>query len=116
MKKFIVALNGIYQAFKSEFSLKFQLVVAIIVVFAGVYFNLCKVERILITLCIAGVLSAELFNTAIEKLCDKVEPNYDEKIGLIKDVAAGAVLVTSIASAIIGAIIFLPKLSCLGVF
>lgn len=113
MKKFIVAFNGIYQAFKSEFSLKFQLVVAIFIVFSGVFFNLCKVEWMLVILCIAGVISAELFNTAIEKLCDKVEPNYDKKIGLIKDISAGAVLITAIASFFVGLIIFLPKVSSL---
>lgn len=113
MKKLIVALKGIFQAFRSEFSLKFQLVVAIFTIIAGVFFNLCKIEWVLIILCIAGVISAELFNSAIEKLCNKIEPNYDKKIGLIKDIAAGAVLIASIGSVIVGLIIFLPKISSL---
>jgi diacylglycerol kinase (ATP) len=54
--------------------------------------------------------SAEAFNSAIEKLCDKVEPEKDPIIGKVKDMAAAGVLFLAIAAAIVGCIIFLPKI------
>ncbi len=111
MKKFLAALNGLYQGFKSDFSLKFHLVAALIVLYASWFYQLSNIEWIIVLFCIASVISAELFNTSIEQLCDFVEPNQNEKIGLIKDIAAGAVLVITIAVVVVGLIIFIPKFS-----
>jgi diacylglycerol kinase len=55
------------------------------------------------------VLTAELFNTAVESLVDIISPHYSKKAGFIKDVAAGAVLIAAVVSVIIGCIIFIPK-------
>jgi diacylglycerol kinase len=66
-------------------------------------------ECIIITWCVAMVWMAELFNTAIEKLCDHISPGYSKKIKFIKDVAAAAVLVTAIAALLTGLFIFIPK-------
>ena len=63
--------------------------------------------------CIGLVLSAEAANSAIEALADRVSPAYDEAIKRTKDLAAGAVLLLAIASAVVGLIIFLPKLTLL---
>jgi diacylglycerol kinase (ATP) len=54
----------------------------------------------------AAVLSAEIFNTAIEKICDIIQPDFDERIGFIKDIAAGAVVLIAIASAVIGVLVY----------
>ncbi len=54
----------------------------------------------------AAVLSAEIFNTAIEKMCDIIQPDFDERIGFIKDIAAGAVVLIAIASAVIGVLVY----------
>ena len=70
-------------------------------------------EWIVICLCIGLVLSAEAVNSAIEALADRVSPAYDEAIKRTKDLAAGAVLLLAIASAVVGLIIFLPKLTLL---
>ncbi|MCB0402452.1 MAG: diacylglycerol kinase family protein, partial [Flavobacteriales bacterium] len=86
---------------------------ALLVVLAGWLFRVSDTEWMILLLCIATVIAAELFNTAIENLCDMVEPNYNKKIGFIKDAAAGAVLIVTIAAVIIGLIIFIPKLICL---
>ena len=56
------------------------------------------------------VISLEVLNTAIEKLVDVVSPGYAKEAGLVKDIAAGAVLVAAIAAVIAGGIIFIPKL------
>ena len=75
--------------------------------------HLSPTEWIIITLCIGLVLAAEAVNSAIEALADRVSAEYDEAIKRTKDLAAGAVLLLAIASAIVGLIIFLPKLIAL---
>lgn len=66
-----------------------------------------------VVIVIGAVLSAEAVNSAIESLADLVSPEYNETIKKTKDLAAGAVLIMAIAAAIVGIIIFLPKLSYL---
>lgn len=61
-------------------------------------------------LAIGLVLAAESLNTAVEKLCDYLQPDFDKKIGFIKDLSAGAVTFAAIAAIIVGGIIYLPKL------
>ena len=61
-------------------------------------------------LCIGSVLVVELLNTAIEKLCDVLQKNFHPGIKIVKDVVAGAVLVSALGSVCIGAMIFLPKI------
>lgn len=109
IQSFGYAFAGLAKALKSEHNLRVHIVAAIGVTALGFWVNLSSIEWSVIVLCIAAVISAELFNSAIERLADFVQPNFDPKIGWIKDVAAAAVLVVSIASFIIGIIIFLPK-------
>ncbi|MDB5142077.1 MAG: diacylglycerol kinase family protein [Mucilaginibacter sp.] len=114
MKKFIrgfgYALNGIWQAAATQLNFRVHLVAAIIVVYAGYALHISKDEWLWIILCIAMVLVAELFNTAIEFLVDLVSPEYNKKAGLVKDMSAGAVLITAICALVIGLLIFVPKL------
>ena len=77
---------------------------------AGFYFEISNIEWILQLFAIAMVLGIEGLNTAVEKLSDYIQPKFDPKIGLIKDISAGAVMLVSIAAAIIGFIIYLPKI------
>lgn len=65
------------------------------------YFHAEPVWYALFGLVTAGVLSMELINTALEKICDKIEPKFDPVIGLIKDCAAGAVFMMSIGAMLI---------------
>ena len=76
----------------------------------GFWLNISKLEWILQIFAIGLVLVAESLNTAIEKLCDYVQPEYDHKIGFIKDISAGAVSFAAIIALVIGSIIYLPKL------
>ena len=110
MKFFIYAIKGIFHAIKYERNIKLHLIGAISVITAGLYFHISYYEWFVILLCIAGVISTEMLNTAIEKLCDFINPTYNQNIKIIKDVSAGAVLIISMISAIIGVIIFLPKI------
>lgn len=107
---FKYALNGIRFMFKSGPNFIIQLFIAFITVSAGMNFHITAIEWTIILICIAGVLSAEIFNTAIEKMVDHLSPEKNKYAGEIKDLAAGAVLLFSIITAIIGIIIFYPYL------
>jgi len=107
---FKFAFNGIRLMFKSGPNFIIQLLIAILVISAGIYFQITTYEWTIILICIGGVLSAEIFNTAIEKMVDHLSPEKNKYAGEIKDLAAGAVLLFSIITAIIGIIIFYPYL------
>ena len=104
------AVNGIIQAVKSQPNFRIHLLIMALVVFAGFYLNISLWEWTCVIFAIGLVLVAELFNTAIETLTDLVSPDYHEKAGKTKDYAAGAVLVAAITAAVIGLVIFIPKL------
>lgn len=103
------ALRGAQLLIKTEASIKAQIFVALLVTAAGFYFEISRLEWVLQLFAIAMVMGIEGLNTAIEKLADYVQPQFDKKIGFIKDISAGAVMIVSIAATIIGLIIYLPK-------
>jgi diacylglycerol kinase len=74
----------------------------------GFVFNINTTQWIAVVLSIGLVLAAEVFNSAIEALVDMVSPVYNKKAGIVKDMAAAAVLTTAIMAVIVGIIIFLP--------
>jgi diacylglycerol kinase len=110
IKSFSHALRGIAFLFNSQLNARIELTITGIVIIAGILFRISTSEWLVILLCIALVLSLEAINTAIEILADKLHPDFDKEIGKVKDVAAGAVLIASIVAAIIGFVIFVPKL------
>jgi diacylglycerol kinase len=90
--------------------MKIHALAAVLVVIMGITVDLTVVEWCLVLIAFGLVLGAELLNTAIENLVDLVHPGFDERAGKVKDIAAAAVLVCAIIAAIIGCIIFIPKL------
>ena len=86
--------------------MKVHIVCALIAMITAYVLNISLTEWCIILICIGIVLSLEIINTAIEALVDLVEPNQNSMAGKVKDLAAGAVLVFSIISAIIGIMIF----------
>ncbi|MFX0557981.1 diacylglycerol kinase [Maribacter sp. CXY002] len=104
------ALRGAILLIKTEASIKIQVFITVIMTFAGFYFEISNTEWILQIFAIALVLGIEGMNTAVEKISDFVQPEFDSKIGFIKDISAGAVMLVSIAASIIGCIIYLPKI------
>jgi diacylglycerol kinase (ATP) len=104
------ALRGALLLIRTEASIKVQIFIGLLMTAAGFYFEISNTEWILQIFVIAMVLGVEGLNTAIEKLADFVQPKYDVKIGFIKDVSAGAVMLVSIAASIIGLIIYCPKI------
>lgn len=104
------AFKGMLILVQTEASIKIQLFIAVFVTIAGFYFNISATEWMIQIGMIGLVMSIEGINTAIEYLSDFVHPEHDQKIGLIKDVAAGAVFIASIVAVIVAGIIYLPKL------
>ena len=72
-------------------------------------FRLPRVEWLFVVLAIAGVIAAELLNCAVERLAPRRDQQLSAEVRLLKDAAAAGVLVTSVAAAVIGAAIFLPR-------
>lgn len=106
LKGFKYAFSGIIHCIKNERNMRFHTVAALYVLCFARFFGFSRNEYIILFLTIGGVIAAEVFNTAIEELCDKVSEEYDIKIKYAKDSAAGAVLVLAIFAAVIGIILF----------
>lgn len=108
LKSFTFAWKGILTCAGHEQNITFHLIAAIIVLAAGFCFGISRTEWMVVMLCIGTVIAAELFNSAIERLVDMVSPEWKKIAGEVKDIAAGAVLITAFAAAIVGMIVFLP--------
>lgn len=113
IKSFTYAIMGIKSAIKTEQNMKIHLIIMELVVLMGLMFNLSYLEWLVILICFMTVISSELFNTALENAVDLASPQINIKAKLAKDIAAGAVLVNAFFSAIIGLIIFIPKITIL---
>ncbi len=109
-KSFSFAFEGLRSAFKNEPNLRIHLLFAIIAVSLGIILKLKTLEFAIIILTISLVITLELINTMLEALVDLVSPEIKPTAKLAKDVAASAVLVSAITAAIVGLMIFLPKL------
>jgi len=109
VRSFKYAFRGLWLLIKTEASIKSQLVLGILISILGLVMDLSVTEWLFQTLSIGLVLTAESLNTGIEKLCDFVNPDYDKRIGFIKDISAGAVAFAALFALIIGLIIYLPK-------
>ncbi len=103
------AFKGMLILIKTEASIKIQVVIAIIVTIAGFYFEITRTEWLIQISMIGLVMSIEGVNTAVEYIADFIHPDHHPKIGLIKDIAAGAVFIASIVAVIVAFIIYLPK-------
>ena len=102
------AIEGILLIIKNERNFRIQLVVAFLVVLLGIFLKISYNSWIAVGFLIALVLIAEAFNSVIEALSDTISNKYDVNIKYAKDVSAGCVFVSAIASVLLGTIIFLP--------
>jgi undecaprenol kinase/diacylglycerol kinase (ATP) len=108
LKGFVYARNGIIFLVKSERNFRVHLVVLILVIALGWYFSITRNEWLVITLTASVVLALEGVNTSIERLSDLYSTDQNEQIRVIKDVAAGAVLIAAIGAVIVGILVFVP--------
>ena len=109
LRSFIPAVAGL-RFLVQENNAKFHILATIVTLSAGIYLKISTTEWAIILVLIGLVLAAETFNTAIEKLCDFVSPQYHTGIGKVKDLAAAAVLIVATTAIIVGILIFVPKL------
>lgn len=105
-KSFGWAINGIRVVWREEINFRIEVVIAVVVLCLAYYLNFLMRDLMIIIVCIGAVLSAEILNTAVEDLCNKVEPNVDPIIGKVKDIMGGFVLIVCFTSAVIGVAIF----------
>src|SRR5262245_27603679 len=108
--KFQNAFRGVRFGLSEQTSFLAHTIVACLVVAAGLFFRVNAGEWALLAGCIGLVFVAELFNTSLEWFARAVTEEHDERIGKALDVASAAVLLASIVSVVVGAIIFLPRL------
>lgn len=111
IKSFKFAINGIKETIKNEQNMKIHFFMMIAVIIAGIIFKISKLEWIICIILFGLVISSELFNTAIENTIDLITKEKNENARIAKDASAGAVLIISISSAIIGFMIFIPKIA-----
>lgn len=113
LKSVRYAYNGALYLCKTEASIKIQLFIAVVVTIAGFYFNISKTEWLFQVAMIGLVMSMEGVNTSIEYIADFVHPELHASIGRIKDIAAGAVFIASMAACVTAIIIYYPKIALL---
>lgn len=104
------AWRGVTVFIRQEHNAWIHCIMTVLVIIAGLLFYISTTEWIAVFFAIGLVLASEAINSAIERLSDVVQPEKDERIRDIKDISAGAVFICAITAAIIGSIIFLPKL------
>ncbi len=109
IKAFGYAIKGAYILLSKEASIQVQAIIAIVVTLAGFYFEISSTEWLIQLLAIGLVMGIEGLNTAVEDIADFIHPDYHNKIGRIKDVAAGAVFISACIAVIIACIIYIPK-------
>jgi len=107
------ALKGAFILVRTEASIKVQFIIATLLTFAGFYFEISTTEWMFQILSIGLIMSIEGLNTAVEEIADFIHPEFHNKIGLIKDIAAGAVFISAISATIVGLIIYIHKIIAL---
>ncbi|HBU07556.1 MAG TPA: diacylglycerol kinase [Candidatus Magasanikbacteria bacterium] len=110
IKSFKEAIQGVAYVFKHEQNFRIQVVISLLVLIFVWFFELSKAEMIVIFLLIILVLILELLNSAVEKLSDVLKPRLSLQIGVVKDIMAGMVFLSSLGAVVIGLIIFWPHL------
>lgn len=113
LKSMLFALKGAVKLITTEHSIMVQTSIGVLITIAGFYFTISKEEWMFQILALGLVLGVEGLNTAVEKVADFIHPEYHEKIGFIKDIAAGAVFFTAMTAIAIVCIIYIPKIELL---
>lgn len=110
IKSFDYAIEGLIRFFKTEHNAWIHFLATALVVLLITVMKISGTELLALLLCIGLVFVTEIINTAFEKLCDLVSPQYHPQVKAIKDISAAAVLVAAFISVIIASVIFIPKI------
>lgn len=106
---FRYAFQGLADLIRNQPNTRIHFGIAILVVGAGFYFGISRLEWVAVVLCITIVIALEALNTALEYLTDLVSPGYHPLAGKAKDAAAAAVVLAAVGAAVVGAVIFGPR-------
>jgi diacylglycerol kinase (ATP) len=109
LKSFKYAFAGVIDFFRTEHNAWLHLLATIYVVVLAVFLKVSRTEGIALIIVVAFVWVSEMLNTCVEKTMDLISEEYHPKIKVIKDLAAGAVLVAAIAALLTGILVFVPK-------
>jgi diacylglycerol kinase len=109
VQSFVDAGRGVRTVLRTEWNFRIHFAIFALIIASGFFFGISAGEWLAIVLSAGLVFMAEVFNTALEYLADAVHPEVDRGIGMAKDAAAGGVLIAAVAAALVGAIVFLPK-------
>lgn len=109
-RSFKYAFEGIAAFFKEEHNARIHLGATVLVIMLSIIFTVSRIELIALVLTVGFVWVAELFNTTIEKMMDFILPEKNDKIKLIKDLSAAAVLIAAFTALVTGCFVFIPKL------
>ena len=107
---FKFAIKGLKSLIKNEHNARVHLVAAIVAIILGIILKISASEWSVLIVVIGVVFLSELFNSSIETIADFVQPEWDDKIRIVKDYSAAAVIISAIISLIVGGIIFIPKI------
>jgi diacylglycerol kinase len=110
LRSFIYAWKGFQIAVREEFNFRVHIVLALTTILLGLFFRITVTEWLFVIAACGSVLTAELFNTALEELCDMLKPTHDPHVAKIKDLAAAAVFTSAIVAFLIGIVIFAPRI------
>lgn len=112
-QKFRDAFRGVWLGVRGQSSFAVHLTVAVLVVAAAAVLRVSMTEWCLLTLCITLVLAAEMFNSALESLSKAIDVKHNLHLADGLDIGSAAVLVSALGAAVVGAVIFLPRLAAL---
>jgi diacylglycerol kinase len=105
LNSFRFAVHGLTTVWREEYNFRIEVLCAVVVLLFACYFQFTFVESALCIFAVVLVLTAEIVNTAVEDVCNKIESNHDPVIGKIKDVMSGFVLVSVVGAVIVGGLV-----------
>lgn len=114
IQSFNYAVNGIITALKSERHMRVHYAVSLAIIIASLFFDFSKTEFLILLFAISLVIVAEMLNTAIEKVIDMITLDYHPLARVVKDVAAGAVLIASMNALVVAYLLFFDRLNITG--
>ncbi|MDO9153764.1 MAG: diacylglycerol kinase family protein [Paludibacter sp.] len=109
IRSLLFALKGVQHVLVTEANMRIHLIFTVLVIICGFIFKISGTEWMLCLMCFGLVISMEMMNTAIEKYIDFISLKHHAAAGHVKDIAAGAVLISAFIAAIVGLMIFVPK-------
>lgn len=109
LEPFRVAMSGVVHTFRTQRHMRFHVYVVLVVMLLALFVNLGLREVLVLLFTISLVIIAEMFNSAIEATVDLVSPNYSPLAKFAKDIAAGAVLITTIIALVVGGLLILGE-------